>query len=210
MKEKETGGNVPEELSMYHQDLTREYVIDSFEDNYNFLKKQKGGGIIAQWNLASETEPRVVALKTVRGKSLLPYQRLDEELVSTFINDVDPETEVQLVCKDLSLDRIKDIEEFPDNMSEYTGREVLAISFRYKLREKGKYVTQTTYYSGSHSMKMIAERWTLDEENASPMEADNLFANTVVSSEEISDKTYPFPLKDRYLIPVVNLGFSKN
>ncbi len=208
--EREPRKTTPEELTPYYQEGVRNFIAERFEDCYNFLKTRNSGGVLAQWDLATESEPRVISYKTRNSTVLVPYVDLDQRFLQVFAGDIEEGTEMKVTAHDIFVNDETELDELHSNLREYWGQTLIGIVYSYKLkpgRKGDRFVKQITYYSGSHSMKMIAERWILEEENTDPLN-DNLQFQNVKPKEPLSE-TGGVVRKETF-IPVTVFNFSRN
>lgn len=151
---------VLEELAAYYQDHVRDNIYSRTQDAYEEAKKQDKTLVLHQWDLASGSEPRMINLRRPNGSIIVPYVDLHERIVDSFEKDRDPELyEPTFFWVDINISNAEELDSLPESLREYWGESVLAFVLTYKLTTPGRSVKQITYYSGAHSMKMIAERW---------------------------------------------------
>ena len=101
---------------------------------------------------------------------IIPYADLHERIVDSFEEDRDPELyDPTFIWEDVSISDADQLDGLPEGLREYWGESVLAFVLTYKLATPGRSVQQITYYSGAHSMKMIAERWMYVNSEEAPL-----------------------------------------
>ena len=197
MREQE---HTPQELAGRHIDITRDFIFNSFEANYNALKGKRGFGILAKFNLASSKEPRVIDFMSPNGLNILvPYFDLDREFLSVFFGDVKPGFNITEQREDVTI-KEENLGRLPDALSSYVDQSVMAIVCTYNLKNQGdfqKRIKWTTFFSGESSRNMIAELWSI--EDIEPSLLGDEFGK-VVPKDHTSEEPYPFPIDNPYLI----------
>ena len=208
--EQEPRKTAPEELSSYFQEGVRNFISERFEESYNFLKNRHCGGVLAQWDLATDSKPRVIVYNTKNNTVLVPYVDLDQRFFGVFADDIQIGTGLEVTAEDISVDDEKELDELPSNLREYWGQNLIGIVFSYKLgggKNGGRSIKQITYYSGSHSMNMIAERWVLEEDNTDSIQ-DNLEFTDLKPKDPVKETLAG--ISDGTFVTAVIFNFSKN
>ncbi len=204
-----------EELSPSFQDLVRDQILSGIEDTFDLIKDQSGGGVLAQWDILLQADPRIIGFKTKNRTTLIPYLDsdldLDQGIINLLAEHIDPNFEPEGTNKDIFVNDADALDDLPDSLREYWGKSLMTYTVSYRLKSRPdtkKYLRRISYCTGSpHSLRAIAERWIIDEEDSSPIGLNSQFKD-LIAVEPVREQ--PIEINSGLLIPSKDYVFSRN